>query len=321
MNDQVLRDQDVAEVNYSFGQRLSSARRALNLTQEQVAADLRLKTDLIKALEEEDYSRLPTHMYIAGYLRNYARLLKIPVEPLLTALDKAKLESPPLINDVSRPRKASHSRLMVKLFVLVLFVVVIAGLVSWIQSQNLDLFLGKHVEQQQGQTEQQQPKALLAPLSEKPADEPLVNESRTLESEAIPDPVTEVIAEVIDEVAKVEDAVIEEVLTPEIVTEEVANAAAQAEPLKGGVELMLQFSDDCWAEVKDSRGVSLVYDLYRGGQSKQVKGIPPFDIFLGNAAVVTIEYNGQAYDASAHIRGKLARFHLGQAEDYKSTTE
>ena len=91
MNDQTPPAQAPTEVSPSFGQRLSSARRALNLSQEQVAAELRLKVSLIQALEEEDYSRLPTRMYIAGYLRNYARLLKVPVEPFLKALDHAQL--------------------------------------------------------------------------------------------------------------------------------------------------------------------------------------------------------------------------------------
>ena len=312
MNDQSMPDQEAAEVNYSFGQRLSSARRALNLTQEQVAADLRLNVGLIKALEEEDYSSLPTHMYIAGYLRNYARLLKMPVEPLLTALDNAQLESPPLISDVSRPRKASHSKLMVKLFALLLFVVVVAGIVSWIQSQDFALFSEKPIGVEQ--IEEQGLKALPAPSPEKLVDEPIVSEGTTSESETKPEPVVAV--PVVEVAAKTEEVVIQKV-----VTQEVESQIEQPVLVKDGVELVLRFTEDCWAEVKDSRGKRLAYDLYRGGQSKQVTGIPPFSIFLGNAAAVAIEYNGQPYDASEHIHRNRARFSLGRADDYKSDEE
>jgi cytoskeleton protein RodZ len=329
MNDQSMPDQETAEVNYSFGQRLSSARRALNLTQEQVAADLRLNVGLIKALEEEDYASLPAHTYIAGYLRNYARLLKIPVEPLLSALDNAELESPPLITDVSRPRKASRSKLMVKLFALVLLIVVVAGIVSWIQSQDFAWLSGKQTGAEH--TEQTELKALPAPLPEKVGEGPLVSEGDTLETGTSPEPGIDPEATVVEEVAKTEavatqEAAIQEVAIQEVAIQEVATQEATGQTGKPGivsddVELVLSFSDDCWTEVKDSRGNRLFYNLYRAGQRKRVTGIPPFSIFIGNAAAVAIEYNGQPYDASPHISRNLARFDLGRADDYKSNKE
>jgi cytoskeleton protein RodZ len=83
----------------------------------------------------------------------------------------------------------------------------------------------------------------------------------------------------------------------------------------------LRFSGDSWTEVTDGRGQRLLYNLYRKGQSKQVTGKAPFTIFLGNAAAVTIEYNGQPYDASAHVHRNLARFQLGSVKDNEGNTE
>lgn len=313
MNAQSIPEQETAEINYSFGQRLSSARRALNLTQEQVAADLRLNVSLIKALEEENYSLLPAQMYIAGYLRNYARLLKIPVEPLLNALNMAQLDSPPLIGDVSIPRKASYSGLIVKLFALVLLVVVLAGLVSWIQSLDFSLFTTKYSDL--GQAEQSagvESKALSIPLPEAVVEEPVVTGIET-PAEAVP-ATEQHVAESSPVIKKAPPAEV-------IVTEKVQAPVVQPEITKHGVELVLNFSADSWVEVKDSKGEKLLYDLYRKGQSKQVTGTPPFNIFLGNAAGVTVEYNGQAYDVSPHISGNLARFSLGRSGDYKSDSE
>lgn len=275
-----------------------------------MAAELRLNAGLIQALEEEDYSSLPTQMYIAGYLRNYARLLKIPVEPLLTALDKAQLESPLLVNDVTRPSKASHSKLVVKLFALVLLAVVVAGIVSWVQMQDFELFSAKPVVGEKAEsTELKVPPAFVAEVV---VDEAPMNGAKLPEAETKVEPVESVAA--VTDIEKVAEA--EEVAAPEIVAD-----VEQAEPVKDGVKLVLVFSEDCWVEVKDSRGDTLVYDLYRDGQFKQVSGLPPFNIFLGNASAVEIEYNGLAYDASAHIRGKLARFRLGREEDYKGNAE
>ncbi len=308
-----MSDQDVMEVNYSFGQRLSSARRALNLTREQVAAELRLNAGLIQALEEEDYSNLPTQMYIAGYLRNYARLLKIPVEPLLTALDKAQLESPLLVNDVTRPAKASHSQLAVKVFALVLLAVVVTGVVSWVQMQDFAIFSEKPVADVKIESPELKGAPALITEAEEAVREIALPESKS-ESEIKNVPVEKMVAAtVIEKVVEVEEEAVP--------VSELTIDVEQEKPIENGVKLAFVFSDDCWVEVKDSRGDTLVYDLYRDGQTKLVSGLPPFNIFLGNAPVVEIEYNGLAYDASAHIRGKLARFSLGQKEDYKSNIE
>lgn len=312
MNAQSIPEQETAEINYSFGQRLASARRALNLTQEQVAADLRLNVRLIKALEEENYSVLPTQMYIAGYLRNYARLLKIPVEPLLNALNMVQLESPPLISDVSRPRKRSYSSLIVKLFGLALLVVVLAGLVSWIQTLDFSLFTSKYSDTEQlEQSNPTGPTALSIPLPEIVTDDPAVTGNGTPES--VSD--TEIQLEAPLPAVKEEPPV--EVVAPE----KVKVPVVQPEIVKAGVELVLSFSSDSWVEVKDSTGEKLLYDLYRKGQSKQITGSPPFNVFLGNAAGVTVEYNGQVYDATAHVSGNIARFDIGRPGDYKSDSE
>ena len=333
MNAQGMSDQQTAEVNYSFGQRLSSARRALNLTQEQVAAELRLNISLIKALEEEDYTNLPAQMYIAGYLRNYARLLKIPVEPLLSALDKAQLESPNLITDATLPRKASQSRLFVKLFVLAVLVVVVAGIVSWLQSQDLATLLTKLDEAVQS-------KANTLP-GVPTADESITEDVSSAAEASEPKVIKEPVAAPVEEVSSPAAAVVEESIVEETTQQEsaapetapqetsvqetsVQEPAALSKPspiLIDGVPLVLSFKEDCWTEVSDSRGKRLAYDLYREGQTKAVTGIPPFSIFLGNAIAVTIKYNGQPYDASEHIHANLARFQLGRAEDYKGTTE
>lgn len=317
MNDQTTPAQEPTEISPSFGQRLSSARRALNLSQEQVAAELRLKVSLIQALEEEDYSRLPTRMYIAGYLRNYARLLNVPVEPLLKALDHAQLESPPLISNTGQPYKTSHSRFMVKLFALVLTVVVIAGIISWIQSQDFAAFSGKPVA-----PAPQEPNAMLPALPGEPVEEAPVSE--VPEAAVRPTPVPEAdVAEPgpppADNPARAEAAAAQ--AGEEEAGENGMPQTTRPEAGDAGVELVLQFSGDSWTEVTDSRGERLAYDLYREGQTKHITGRAPFKIFLGNAAAVTVEYNGQPYDFSAYVQDELARFQLGAAEDNKSNPE
>lgn len=74
------------------GQRLRHAREALNLSQRDVARQLRLNVNLIQALEDNIEADLPGKTYLLGYLRSYARLLNLPADEIIEA---AHLESQP----------------------------------------------------------------------------------------------------------------------------------------------------------------------------------------------------------------------------------
>ena len=64
------------------GQRLRQARlrRGYDLTQ--VARELRLTPERVKAIENEDYPRLPDAVFVVGYVKSYARLLDLDPEAL-----------------------------------------------------------------------------------------------------------------------------------------------------------------------------------------------------------------------------------------------
>ena len=56
---------------------LSSARKEVKWSVEDVAANLNLRIAVIEALEADDYSDLPGPTFVRGYLRSYARLLGV----------------------------------------------------------------------------------------------------------------------------------------------------------------------------------------------------------------------------------------------------
>lgn len=67
----------------SPGQRLRYARQAMRLTQEDVSRLLRLQMNIIQALEEDDYEKVPAPLFVRGYLRAYARLVKVAEEEVI----------------------------------------------------------------------------------------------------------------------------------------------------------------------------------------------------------------------------------------------
>lgn len=65
------------------GDILRQAREAARLTQEEIAAKLRLSVHRIHELEANDFSQMKAVIYAQGYLRAYADLVKVPAESVL----------------------------------------------------------------------------------------------------------------------------------------------------------------------------------------------------------------------------------------------
>ena len=68
------------------GARLRAAREAAGLGIGEVAEQLHLLRYFVQALEQDEYGRLRGDTFVRGYLRNYARLLGIDAEEVLSRL-------------------------------------------------------------------------------------------------------------------------------------------------------------------------------------------------------------------------------------------
>ena len=84
----------------SAGALLAAARQVSGLSIEAVAQQLKLSPRQVRALEDGDYNRLPGRTFVRGFVRNYARLVKLDPERVLDALPSAgvtpTLEAPTL---------------------------------------------------------------------------------------------------------------------------------------------------------------------------------------------------------------------------------
>ncbi|MFN4149133.1 MAG: helix-turn-helix domain-containing protein, partial [Rhodocyclaceae bacterium] len=71
----------------TVGALLRAAREAAHLSHDDVARALKFSPRQIAALEADDYAALPGATIVRGFVRNYARLLKLDAAPLLQRLD------------------------------------------------------------------------------------------------------------------------------------------------------------------------------------------------------------------------------------------
>lgn len=60
-----------------LGQRLKSAREAMQLSEKEAAARLHLNVSMIALIENENFAEGPPATFMRGYLRSYARLLRL----------------------------------------------------------------------------------------------------------------------------------------------------------------------------------------------------------------------------------------------------
>lgn len=84
------------------GALLAAQREAMGWTVEQIAEQLKLAVRQVKALEAGDYAALPNMAVTRGFVRAYAKVLKMDAAPLVAMIDAAQPISPEV---VVAPRK------------------------------------------------------------------------------------------------------------------------------------------------------------------------------------------------------------------------
>ena len=80
------------------------------------------------------------------------------------------------------------------------------------------------------------------------------------------------------------------------------------------VELIFEFSDDCWMNLADATGENIAYGVKVKGRVMPVTGIPPFVVTLGAPEAVKIRYAGESIDMSFLPFGRIAKFDLPLSE-------
>ena len=80
----------------SIGARLAAARKKCELDIGVVANELNLDASTITALENDDTAALPAAIFVKGYLRNYARLVGLPEDEMVSDYAAQTGEPPPL---------------------------------------------------------------------------------------------------------------------------------------------------------------------------------------------------------------------------------
>lgn len=300
----------------AIGLHLRRARQARKLEVEEVAAQLRLKEEIITALENDDLERLPAPIYTRGYIRSYAAKLGIESNKLIETYDKMIGEqSQHELTTLSNVKQYKLTDYRV-LAVTAVIVVVLSSLfvVSWLEKPEQDM-----VVRNESATTNELPSSpkeeVVATDKEQSTvldEERAVTETGSgveVRQASLPDMEQQVTDTSQSDVAEMPGAESMPV-TGESVSNEVKADTVNVEA-EGEDKLELAFSDDCWIEVHDKQGKRLLFLMARKGKKYTLIGEAPFLVLLGNSPGVNVSINGEAFDQSAFNRGKVARFYVG----------
>jgi cytoskeleton protein RodZ len=269
----------------SIGQMLRDARDAQGVTLEDAALRLRLMHRQVEAMERDDFESLGPPVFARGFVRNYARLLGLAPEPLLSRMGGAPAEPAAVAPSEPSPPHSwlTSPWLILSLLGLLLAVAIPVALYVWLNSDGGD---GLNAQAPSAMQSQPSPVAAAAPVAA-----PAETVAPAPAGDAPPSPVSAT-----------------DVASPEAGTSTPA-AAGSATDVDGSV-LHLEFGDTSWTEIKDASGRMLLRQLNPAGSHADVRGQPPFDVVIGNASQVQVTYNGRPIDLKPFIDVTVARFTL-----------
>ncbi|MDF1529221.1 MAG: DUF4115 domain-containing protein [Sedimenticola sp.] len=319
------------------GKQLRDIRMAKEMDINRVASLLHLNVPLLKALEADNFSELPGTVFVQGYLKNYARLLDTPAEPILDAFrqfrpqgeEKMDLKAAKVKHEV----RSSHT--VVRFFTWLIVLGILALVITWWRGYlqwPLDLGLESNSsiseslsdgaaqsEVQSGQLNGSmplpallgKPEILDAPIAESSeADKRADDEASSIASSeaAASDPVP-------SEGGAAASPEVSDQLSPASETPVVAESSTEEGPASDTSvvpenQIEVFFSAACWADITDASGEFRLAGNRGADEHFILGGKPPYKMVFGNAAAVKVTVNGKTYDLTPFTRGNVARLTL-----------
>jgi cytoskeleton protein RodZ len=312
---------------------------------------MHLSGAILEAIEENDFEEITAPIFVKGYLRAYARIVSLDEDEMIDQyVNYYSEDDPPIHSTSNMAPELSVDDARIKWTTYLVILVLGALLAAWwwnkeqIRDNPISLdsqgstqqsadarteLVASEVEvmsdaglasealtakqQDQGEVEMAEPEAVEAGTGvEAPASEIEAGateiEATASEFEA---PASEIEAPEASVTGVPASEVIEPESTPAVSAQPVPGVISRSAP-SGSDRLRIIVNADTWADVEDSTGHKLIYDLLRADESILLTGEAPFIAFFGNGHGVEVMLNNQEIDITPRIRdNNTARVKIG----------
>lgn len=282
---------------------LAQAREAAGLSVQDVALQLRLAPRQVTAIERDDFASLPGRTFVRGFVRNYARLLKLDVDAILAALPgdgAAALDRPSLaattraIGELPSERAARPGAAKWAIPLVLIAIVAIAALYEFSRPPSPGPVATT-------------PPAAPAPS---PAAEPAPSSPPAPQADAqpggpLPAPLAGTTTTSLPNPVGAGAPAANNASAP-------APSPAAASPATQGApnQLNLRFHGTSWVEVRDRSGNIVLSMTGNDGTSREIAIASPGEITVGNVAAVEASWRGRRLDLAAQSKQNVARVRL-----------
>ncbi|HHX8527238.1 cytoskeleton protein RodZ [Vibrio diabolicus] len=298
------------------GTLLKNKRESLGMSQKQVADRLRLRVSVIEDIENNRFESQQVATFTRGYLRSYAKFVGLDEKMVLTALEQTADVQPQEqeieMQSFSRKTKDEKHNSRIMLLTWVIGLVIIGISAAWWWQNQQENSLTKEVTDSSVES----PK----PTAQELADIDLMTAEELIAS------TPEEVVSTSNDVVETSEVPVEQGSDPLLAETENTTSVDSKEPVavietaeeeqpapvvpEGMTLLTMKFKADCWIQVKDTNGKTLVSGTHKPGQDVELTGKAPFKVILGAPEGVTMTFASEPVDLSGYTSGKVARFTL-----------
>jgi len=291
---------------------------AQNLGIADVARHLKLSTTQVEALETGDFQRLPGAVFVRGFLRNYARLLKLDADALLKLvsadLPREELSPPaPPSQEIPFP-SAAPRRWPAYAFALGALVVALAAyefFPSGSEPAKAPVAEAPGAPAPQGAPGAPATDAAAGPPETASPAAPSDGGARPApERPGEPAAARQPAGAVTGEGPQATMPVATNAAPAQDTQPAAKSAAREEEPAPGERQVYMVFEKASWVEIRDRSGKAIFSQLNPPGTEQRVNGRPPLAVVVGNAHGVRLTYDERPVNLALHTKVDVARLTL-----------
>jgi cytoskeleton protein RodZ len=288
------------------GGALRTARENQGLSIQDIGTKLRLSANQIEAIEADNFAILPEPTIVRGFIRNYAKQLKINAEPLLDAYSVIVPSAEPhelIVKPTANMKMTSHDKPKAGTYGWA-GLAVLVGLGAWIFYQNYIEKPSPTTPIASADSVEPLPEPAL-PAAERQSTLQATTELTLPPADAsvTPPPVADVTGAA---PASTPTQPIAAPLPPPVPPVEPPTT-----PLPNGMaKLEFNATQETWVNVVDANGRQVYSNTIFAGSRENINVTPPVKVTVGNAGATSLSMNGKVIDLAPHSRNNVAHIKL-----------